>query len=219
MKTYIAPVHQAYLPPQAMDYESSAPPCGAPTSHSSVLLLAVLTVAVLALSSMYAKVVAFTSSAGSTMLGSTEVTTGGQPMARAGEVSYALVKPVDILPLPHIEVSVDGHLITPSTGPSIKMGLSTPEEPNTLKLDGQAVYADGTVDTNETVEFSLVQNAAADEFLHNGGTVSPDGFVTASTTCVLEGIDVKASLPLTSETMKIQICWLEPGEPDPIVLK
>jgi hypothetical protein len=134
-------------------------------------------------------------------------------------VSYALVNPVHIVPLPHIEVSVDGCLIMPSTGPSSIMSLSIPEQPNTLKLEGQAVYADGTVDPSETVVFSLVPNTAAGKFLAHGGSVTADGSVTASTAFVLEGIDVKASLSLTSETIKIQIGRLDLGAPGPIIVK
>jgi len=171
-----------------MDYEGSGPACCVLTSRPPVLLLAVLTAAVLILSSAYAEVAAFTSRAESRTIGSVDVTTGGQPtvtpggsptvtpenqlLQGAGGVSYALVNPVHTVPLPHIEVSVDGFLITPSTGPSIIMELSTLEQPNRLKLDGQAVYADGTVDSSETVEFSLVPNTAKDEFLANHGEVT-----------------------------------------------
>ena len=84
MRTYIAPVHQAYLPPQAMDYEGSGPACCVLTSRPPVLLLAVLTAAVLILSSAYAEVAAFTSRAESRTIGSVDVTTGGQPTVHVG---------------------------------------------------------------------------------------------------------------------------------------
>src|SRR5262245_3436488 len=105
MRTSIGPVNQTSLAQTTMD-DTGGMTVRRPLSfRTPALLLPPLTVAVRLLSSAHAMPTG----------GQPTVTTGGQPMKAAGAVSYALVSPVQTVELPHVEVYVDGSLITPST--------------------------------------------------------------------------------------------------------
>jgi len=129
------------------------------------------------------------------------LTTGGQPTVTTGG---------DIL------VTSGGQpLVTtggqPTRASIIMPLLSTPTEPNTVQLMAHVEYPDGTIDPNGA-EFALVLDEAGTDFQANGGLVTADGSVTASTTPVLEGIVVavrSVSLPLVTRLLRIQIGRLE----------
>jgi len=137
------------------------------------------------------------------------LTTGGQPTVTTGG---------DILVTsggqPRVTTGGETLVITggqPTRASIIMPLLSTPTEPNTVQLMAHVEYPDGTIDPNGA-EFALVLDEAGTDFQANGGLVTADGSVTASTIPVLEGIVVavrSVSLPVVARFLRIQIGELE----------